>query len=262
MNSTNACGSTGSAPQTRVRPGELTGKAALLTGAGGGIGSAVARMLAENGVKVALMGRNPEKLRKTAGAVAAAGGESIVLPGALPDSEYIERAVRKTAEAFGRLDILINNAGVAQSQPFETVSEELFDQIMNANIKGPFLLCQAALPHLLDSGFGTIVNICSVVAHAGYPLQSVYAASKHALLGFTKVLANELYQKNVRVHAISPGGVYTDMVRVARPDLKSDGLILPEDIADAVLFFLRQRSTDAVTDEIQVHRVGKPPFQV
>ncbi len=92
-------------------------------------------------------------------------------------------------------------------------------------------------------------------------MQSAYVASKHALLGFTKSLAAELYEKNIRVHAICPGGVYTDMVKVARPDLSDDGMIKPEEIADIVMFFLKNRG-NAVIDEICVHRVNKQPFLV
>ena len=106
----------------------------------------------------------------------------------------------------------------------------------------------------------SIINICSVVAHKGYPQQSVYAASKHALLGLSKSLANEVFRDDIRVHVISPGGVFTDMVALARPDLTPDGMTLPEDIADIVLFLLEHRAANAVIDEIQVHRTNKEPF--
>lgn len=98
-----------------------------------------------------------------------------------------------------------------------------------------------------------------MVAHKGYPLQSAYAASKHALLGLSKSLANELYQEGVRVHVISPGGVYTDMAKAARPDLSPDGLISAGEVADAVMFLL-SLDKNAVIDEICLHRQGKAPF--
>ena len=107
----------------------------------------------------------------------------------------------------------------------------------------------------------TIINIASVVAHAGYPLQSVYTASKHAILGLTKSIAAEYYQENIRVHAICPGGVYTDMVKVSRPDLTPDGMIMPEEIANIIHFFLANRG-NAVVDEICVHRMNKTPFLI
>ena len=100
-----------------------------------------------------------------------------------------------------------------------------------------------------------------IVAHSGYPYQSAYTASKHALLGLTKSLANEVYKDGIRVHAISPGGVYTDMVKISRPDLTGEGMISPKEIADIVEFLLKNRG-NAVIDEIIVHRIGKEPFLV
>ena len=138
---------------------------------------------------------------------------------------------------------------------------EEYDRIMAINVKVPFMMTQQILPYLKKSSSATIINIASVVSHAGYPLQSIYSASKHALLGLTKSIAAEYYQHGIRVHAVAPGGVYTDMVKVSRPDLKPDGMIMPEDIAQIVHFFLANR-TNAVIDEILVHRVNKQPFMV
>ena len=139
--------------------------------------------------------------------------------------------------------------------------DEEFDKIMAINLRAPFMLIQQALPALKKSSAAAIVNIASVVAHAGYPQQSIYTASKHALLGMTKSIASEYYKHNIRVHAISPGGVYTDMVKISRPDLSPEGMILPEDVAETVHFLLTNR-TNAVIDEIIMHRAGKEPFLV
>jgi short-subunit dehydrogenase len=160
-----------------------------------------------------------------------------------------------------KIDILINNAGVAHNDKFETVKKDTFDKIMKINVQVLYFLTQKALPYLRKSNSATIINIASVVAHAGYENQSVYTMSKHALLGFTKSLAVELYKENIRVHAISPGGVYTDMIKVSRPDLSSEGMIMPKDIVDIIVFILTHRG-NAVIDEILVHRVGKQPFLV
>ena len=162
-------------------------------------------------------------------------------------------------ESFGGLDILVNNAGMALSCPLEQTSHAQFDQIMALNVRAPYFLCQAALPLLRQSGYATILNIASVVGHKGYPLQSAYAASKHALIGMSKSLANEVYEEGIRVHLIAPGAVFTDMVRISRPDLSDEGMILAEDIADAAEFLVTHR-TNAVIDEIQIHRAGKAPF--
>ena len=126
-----------------------------------------------------------------------------------------------------------------------------------ANIS--WTLHRKALPFLKKSASPTVINLASVVAHAGYPLQSVYTASKHALLGLTKSFAREYYQDGIRVHAICPGGVYTDMVKISRPDLSPEGMIMPDEIADIVRFLVENRG-NAVIDEVLVHRVNKEPF--
>ena len=239
----------------------LRDKVVLLTGAGGGIGRAVAEKLARSGMAVVLLGgNNIEKLEETK-RIVEKHSQAFMLPGDLTDPEFLARSVETAAGFRNGIDVLINNAGAAASTPFEKVGVEEFDRIMAINVKVPFFLSQKVLPFLKKSPAAAIINIASVTGHAGYPQQSVYSASKHALLGMTKSLAAEYYKENIRVHAISPGGVYTDMVKVTRPDLTPDGMIMPEDIAEIVYFFLSRRS-NAVIDEILVHRVGKEPFQV
>lgn len=233
----------------------MKNKICIITGAGGGIGSAIAEALFSCGFKLVLMGRNEEKLKKVA-----KGRECLIIPGDICDDSYIKEAIEKTVAVYGGIDVLINNAGVAQSKPFEEISMEEYDSIMNTNARAPFLMCKTALPYLKESACGTIINIASVTAHKGYALQSVYSASKHALVGFSKALGREYYQKGVRVHVISPGAVFTDMVKISRPDLTEEGMLLPKDIAETVLYLIKMRGTAAVADEIQLHRESKEPF--
>ena len=242
--------------------GKLEGKTVFLTGGGGGIGRAIATSLAKEKARIVLIGgNNEEKLKKTFDEVTALNAECLVFKGDLTCDKALDDMFDKAIDTVKKVDILINNAGVAHSQEFEKVTRAELDKIMNVNFRAPYMLTQRALPYLLKSNYASIINIASVVSHAGYPLQSAYTASKHALLGFTKSLAIELYEKGVRVHAISPGGVYTDMIKVSRPDLTSDGMIMPEEIADIVKFLLENRG-NAVIDEIIVHRVKKQPFLV
>ena len=140
----------------------------------------------------------------------------------------------------------------------DTTTDEL-DAILKTNVRAPYILCREALRLLRKSDAAEIVNICSVVAHTGYPLQSAYAASKHALLGMSESLSREVYEEGIRVHVLSPGGVLTEMIGEARPDLVGTPMIVPDDIADAVEFFLTHR-TDGVVDEIRLHRSTKAPF--
>lgn len=233
----------------------MKNKVCIITGAGGGIGSAIADALFSCDFKLVLMGRDKEKLRKTAN-----GRDCLIVPGDILNDDYIQETIEKTVSKYGGIDVLINNAGVAQSEAFTDISMETYDRIMNTNVRAPFLMCKTAIPYLEKSSCGTIINIASVTAHKGYALQSVYAASKHALLGFTKALSKEYYQKGIRVHVISPGGVFTDMVKISRPDLTSEGMILPSDVAETVLYLIKMRGSAAVMDEIELHRETKEPF--
>lgn len=238
---------------------DLRGKRAIVTGAGGGIGRSIALMLEGQGVHVMLCGRSEEKLKKTT-EQGSGNGKFAICPGDLLEEEYIAGAVQAAKEQLGGIDFVVNNAGLAHNMPFEQIATDLFDTIMATNVRAPFLLSKYALAYLRESGCGTIVNICSVVAHKGYPYQAAYTASKHALYGLSKTMANELNSENIRVHVISPGGVYTEMVKETRPDLDASGLTLPEDISDLVLYLLEHRNTNGVVDEICIRRPGKEPF--
>ena len=239
---------------------DLRNRTAIITGAAGGIGSAVSRKLMGYGMNLVLAGRRREPLELLAAEAEKAGCKAAVCAGDITTSECRNRIIGLASELFGGLDVLVNNAGMAQHCPVEEMTEEYFDSIMALNVKAPYFLCQKALPLLKGSSCATIINIASVVAHKGYEQQSVYAASKHAVLGFSKSLANETYRENIRVHVISPGGVYTPMAALARPDLTPDMLTLPEDIADVIGFCLEHRGANAVIDEFQIHRSGKGPF--
>jgi len=131
---------------------------------------------------------------------------------------------------------------------------------MKINARAPFILCREALPWLEQSEIPTIINISSVVGHKGYIRQAAYSASKHALMGFTKALAREAQDRDIRVHALAPGGVATDLVTSMRPDLDTGELIQPEELADIVLFLLLHRG-NAVIDEINIRRISNTPWQ-
>lgn len=243
----------------------IEGERALVTGAGSGIGRAIALRLVTLGCTVALVGRREGPLEETRALCEEAAGKSPAQRGAaavrscdLTDEKSVEALVEQVTKDGG-LDILINNAGIVQSGPFESVSTELFDRVMATNVRAPFLLTRGVLPLLRKSDSAEIINICSVVAHEGYPNQSIYATSKHALLGMTKSLANEVYKDGIRVHAISPGGVLTEMIAQVRPELVGTPMITPDDIADSVEFLLCHRG-DAVCDEVRLHRSTKAPF--
>jgi 3-oxoacyl-[acyl-carrier protein] reductase len=187
------------------------------------------------------------------------GGMAFAFPCDLADAGAPRILMAAVVEALGGLDILVNNAGFALSRPIAQTTSEEWDHLMAVNARAPFLLCRVALPHLKRSGRGRIVNIASVVGSKGYVNQGAYTASKHALAGFTKVLAQEVMADGIRVHLVSPGGVDTDLVAAMRPDLDRSGLTTPDEIAEIVLFLLQQEG-NAVVDEVNVRRPGKSPW--
>lgn len=235
------------------------GNLAVITGASGGIGRAIAEKLASAGLNLILLGgSNIEKLNETKNLCHAYGVQVDAVSGDITNKEWLEKALYDINKNY-QVDVLVNNAGIAQNNSVTEITEELFDKVMNVNVKAPFFITKGLLENIRKSNKATIINICSIVAHLGYSMQSVYTASKHALLGFTKSLASEEFKNGVRVHAICPGGVYTDMVKLTRPDLSKDGMTMPEDIGELVWFFLYMRG-NAVVDEIIVHRASKEPF--
>ena len=237
----------------------LQGRRALITGAGSGIGRAIALKLAGEGMDLALAGRGAEKLAATA-ELTGRPEDMLILPADITTPRGVDAVMEGIEARFGGLDVLINNAGMALNCPFDETSGEDFDRIMALNVKAPFVLCQRCLKWLRRSECPTIINIGSVVSYEGYANQAAYAASKHALLGLTRALAREVYTEGIRVHLIAPGGVYTDMIAIARPDLSPEGMIRPDEVAEAAYYLIAHRG-NAVTDEIRLHRVGKTPFQ-
>ena len=238
----------------------LQGKVALVTGAGRGIGRAIALALAGEGARVALAARTESDLRAVKDEIASAGGEAAVFPADVSDESQVNAVVAGAVERFGRLDIVVNNAGIALAGPLENTKTEEWDRTMAVNARGPFLVCRSVIPHLRRQGGGFIVNIASVVGVKTYENQSAYSASKHALMGMTGVLAKEVQKDGIRVHAVCPGGVDTPMVNRTRPDLDRSILIKPEEIADVVLFLVTRRG-NAVIDEVHVRRDASMPFR-
>ena len=230
---------------------------ALVTGAGRGIGRAIAIGLATAGYRLVLTARNRNGLEETAKLCGTE--ETEILPADLTEKGVPEELIRQALKSTGSLDVLVNNAGAVLSRPFEETGPEDWNRMMSINAQAPFLLTRAALPALRRSAAATVVNIGSVVSEKGYPMQAAYTASKHALAGWTKVLARELRNDGIRVHLVMPGGVATDMVRNVRPDIDETDLIAPEEVATAVLFLVENRG-NAVVDSISIHRVGKEPF--
>jgi 3-oxoacyl-[acyl-carrier protein] reductase len=239
--------------------GRLAGKVAIVTGASRGIGRAISIALAKEAATVVLAARSRRKLQETSNQVTETGGKAEVVVTELTEEESIKNLVRVTDEKFGRLDILVNNAGITHSAKLEETATEDWDRCMRVNTRAPFILCREALPLLRKAKAAHIINIASVVGVKGYPLQSAYTASKHALRGMTISLAEELKGSNIRVHLLCPGGVDTELVRKVRPDIKKNELIKPEEIAELVVYLVAHKG-NAVIDELHIRRATSSPW--
>ena len=237
----------------------LKGRVAIVTGASRGIGRAISLALAKEAATVVLAARAIDKMKETAKLVTAAGGKAQIIPTELTDEMSIRNLVSATGERLGRLDILINNAGITHSAELEETSTEDWDRCFNVNARAPFILCREALPLLKKAKAAYIINIASVVGVKGYPLQSAYTASKHALRGMTISLSEELKGSNIRVHLLCPGGVDTELVQKVRPDIKKQDLMQPEEIAELVLYLVTHRG-NAVIDELHIRRAASTPW--
>ena len=199
---------------------DLTGMTALVTGASGGIGSAIARGLAAQGARLALSGSNAAKLEAFAGEL---GGDHVTLACDLSDAAAVDALVPRAVEALGRLDILVNNAGVTRDNLAMRMKDEEWDQVIRVNLEAAFRLVRAAARPMMKQRFGRIVSITSVVGVTGNPGQANYAASKAGLIGMSKALAQELASRQITVNCVAPGFI-TSAMTDALPDAQKDAL--------------------------------------
>jgi NADP-dependent 3-hydroxy acid dehydrogenase YdfG len=209
---------------------ELDGKVALVTGASGGIGAATARKLHDSGASVGLLSRRGDEL----GLKRALG-----LACDVRDREAVASAVDAVVERFGRLDIVIANAGVGAYGPFLELDPEHVEAMIDVNLKGTLYTAAATLPHLIASGEGDFLSLASVAGLRAFPGESVYNASKFGQLGFTRSLDHELRERGVRATCICPGGVNTDFAMGTgreRGEPALEGMLTPDEVADVVLF--------------------------
>ncbi|MCX5670689.1 MAG: SDR family NAD(P)-dependent oxidoreductase [Planctomycetota bacterium] len=237
----------------------LAGKVALVTGGGRGIGRAISKALAAAGAHVVVTARTQGQIGAVAKEIADAGGAAAAMAMDLADESSVRPVFAAVRERFGRLDVLVNNAGIGLYGLVKDVPLEDLDRMVGVNLRGTFLCCQEAMRIMAPQKSGYIINISSVVGFKGYPKQAGYTATKHAVMGLTKSLAVEAQEHGIRTSAILPGGVDTAMVRDARPDLDPAILLQPEDVAQAVLYLL-SLSDRAAVDEIYIRRRTSQPF--
>jgi NAD(P)-dependent dehydrogenase (short-subunit alcohol dehydrogenase family) len=225
----------------------LERKVAIVTGSSRGIGRAIAEGLARAGAAVTVNGRSPEATQATAAAIAAFGGISLAAPADVSKSAEVERLIETTVATFGRLDILVNSAGISPYfKPAETMTEPEWDEVLAVNLKGVFLCCQAAGRVMIQQKSGRIINISSIAGQVALPRLLAYCAAKGAVNQLTRVLAVEWAPYQILVNAISPGYIETDLTKGLRDNPKRRDALLrqvplgrlgkPEEIAGAAVY--------------------------
>jgi NADP-dependent 3-hydroxy acid dehydrogenase YdfG len=210
----------------------LEGKVAFITGASRGIGASVARMLDADGVKLGLASRSGDDLGIA---------DAVAQPCDVRDAEQVNAIVQATVDRFGRLDIVVANAGVGAYGPFLELKPEHLEEMIDVNLKGTLYAVRAALPHLIQSGEGDVITLASEAGRRGIPGEAVYCASKFGQVGFTRALDNEVREHGIRATNVCPGGVATDFAlddgRGRMPDALP-GMMTADDVAEVVLFVL------------------------
>jgi len=229
----------------------LSGKVALVTGASSGIGRALANMLAAEGVKLALVGRSAERLQVVAKKLSAV--ECLVLPADLAKPAEVERVASDALARFGRIDILLANAGLYNPGKVVEGNADAWDEMLAVNVNSVFRLCRAVLPHMIKSRSGDIVVTSSISGHQVIPGEPVYSASKHAVQTFVHELRRQVAPHNVRVGAVAPGTVLNELwgfrnaADIEAKVATHDGLH-SEDVAEAVLFMLTRPANVTIRD--------------
>ncbi|MBI4337889.1 MAG: SDR family NAD(P)-dependent oxidoreductase [Chloroflexi bacterium] len=221
---------------------DLKGKVAIVTGGGTGLGEAIAMALAKDGARIVVAGRRREPLEGVVGKVKAVGSTALAVSADVTKEPDIQRLVQEALRAFGAIHVLVNNAGISGRALIKDFPTELWDAVINTNLRGPLLLIRAVLPTMVQQREGTVVNVLSNIVYSpkAAPGYAAYCASKLGLLGVTRVLANEVHEYGIRVHAVIPGNFATPIWGARKTREEIEKMAQPEDLGEAVRWLVTQ----------------------
>ena len=243
-----------------ILSGKLNGQVALITGASSGIGAAIAQAFLREGADLVAVARRGERLRALQEAAHALNRRCLVVEGDVREDETARRAVRAAIDDLGRLDLLVNNAGMAYYKSLAETSPEEYDTMMDTNMRGTFLFTRHVVPVFLAQRSGSIINIASMAGVMGFAGEAVYCATKFAQVGFTQALDRELRPHNIKVGAICPGGVKTEFaLGTGRTEasVAASGMLDPQDVAGAALLMATQSAGSRIM-EIRLRPMVEP----
>jgi 3-oxoacyl-[acyl-carrier protein] reductase len=235
----------------------LNEKVAIVTGGGSGIGRGIAIALAAEGAQVVVCGRRLERTESTVSDIQKLGGAAQAIQADVSKEEDVDRLVGDVLKSFGRVDILINNAGIAEGGPLHETGIDTWDRVLDVNLRGPFLMTRAVLPAMRKQRSGHIINISSESGIEYYPGDVAYGVSKHALNVFSELIQRENQEFNIRLNTICPGMVVTEMT-VDSPGLDLSKCLYPEDIADLAVWLLTRRENIKIGTPILIQTMLNP----
>lgn len=238
---------------------QLKGQVALVTGGGRGIGRETCILLASLGADVAICSRSEQECVEVATYIQNMyGTKTVVVAGDVSKEKDVDFIIESVENSLGPVTILINNAGVMSLKPFIETSLEDWDWVHDVNIRAPFLLSKKVVPHMMAISEGVIINISSMWGTKGGPNRSAYISSKHAVIGFSKALGEELKPYSIRVNAICPGPVDTKMTDDLGPDLNKEGWLAPIDLATIIVEFCLPKMKAVTASSIEAFGAGQP----
>ena len=236
---------------------ELRQAVAVVTGASRGIGRAIAEALAAEGARLVVGARTPEPLREAARALESRGAQVEVVPGDIAEEKVAAGFVETATRSFGRLDIVINNAGIGHHGLLEAMDPAEFDRVYRTNVRGPFLLMKAAIPVMRRQKGGTLVTLASLAGRNPVPQRAAYAASKWAMIGLSRSVLQEVRKDWIRVIILEPGSTLTEFGHDPAKMAQSEKLVRPEDVASVLLAALRLPDR-ATVSEIEIRPTDPP----